>query len=56
MRIVIGDAIRSGNIGLAQGEAIPAGVINGAVARPLPLSVGASPFRAMRMSDLHSTE
>ena len=55
-KIVIGDAIRSGNIGLAQREAIPAGVINGAVARPLPLSVGASPFRAVRMSDLHSTE
>jgi len=54
--IVIGDAIGSGNIGLAQGEAIPAGVINGVVARPLPLSVGASPFRAMRMLYLHSTE
>jgi len=49
-KIVIGDAIRSGNIGLAQGEAIPA------VARPLPLSVGASPFRAVRMSHPHSTE
>ena len=52
-KIVIGDTIGSGNIGLAQGEAIPAGVINGAVARPLGRGFA---FRAVRMSDLHSTE
>jgi len=33
------DAIGSVNIGLAQGEAIPAGVINGAVTRPLLISL-----------------
>jgi len=52
-KIIIENAIRSGNIGLAQGEAIPAGVINGAVARPLGRGFA---FRAVRMSHLHSTE
>ncbi|UJG42024.1 MAG: transposase [Candidatus Heimdallarchaeum aukensis] len=33
------DAVGCLNIGLAQGERFPAGVINGAVARPLLLSV-----------------
>ena len=35
------DAVGCINIGLAQGERLPAGVINRAVTRPLLLSVGA---------------
>ena len=38
------------NIGLAQGEALPAGVINGAVTHPLLSGAGTSPFKAVRMS------
>jgi hypothetical protein len=35
------DAVGSVNIGLAQGEIIPAGVVNGAVARPSLLAIEA---------------
>jgi len=36
------DAVGSVNIGLAQGERLPAGVINRAVARPLLSGAGTS--------------
>lgn len=48
--------MESVNIGLAQGEVLSAGVVNGAVTRPLLSGAGTSPFKAVRMSEGEGTE